>query len=354
MSSSFAFSGQPLRVGVLGCANIARQFIRDVRGSTRLVVTTVASRQADNAQTFARENQVERALGSYEALLADPDVDAIYLPLPNSLHAPWAIAAVRAGKHVLCEKPLALNLHEARQMAEAAAQHGVVLLESYPYAHQPQTQALLGLVRDGSIGEVVSVSASFGFSAGNPQTNIRFQPSLGGGALLDAGSYPVSLIRLVMGEAPRRVLAMASYASSDVDMRTAALLEYADGRHAMLSCAMDTANHRHAVIAGRKGTIETEYLNHASDRPEGDAHGYLPSLLRIRRGTLQSLPFEAVSTPSGSGFRFAAEAFADLVARHDLAAAQQAARASIDIAATLDAIALSARTGQAVELRIDA
>ena len=108
------------------------------------------------------------------------------------------------------------------------------------------------------------------------------------------------------------------------------------------------------MIAGRKGTIETEYLNHASDRPEGDAHGYLPSLLRIRRGTLQSLPFEAVSTPSGSGFRFAAEAFADLVARHDLAAAQQAARASIDIAATLDAIALSARTGQAVELRIDA
>lgn len=339
----------PLRIGVLGAANIARQFVRDVRPSRAVRVVAVASRSDDKARAFAEAQGIARWHGSYDALLADPEVDAIYLPLPNSLHAEWAMAAARHGKHVLCEKPLALGAVQARAMFETAREHGVMLLEAYPWWFQPQTGDLLALLHGGAIGEVRSIQASFGFTVGNPQANIRLKPELGGGALLDAGSYVTSLIRLVMGEAPQRVLAHASWAESGVDISLMATLMFADGRRAQLSCAMDVANHRRATIMGTQGTIETEYLNHTSDAP-GHPWGYLPSQLRVRRGIPNSVPFEEVRSPSGSGFRFCAEAFAQVVAAQDFAAVERAAQASLDIAATLEALALSAREERVVEL----
>ena len=190
-----------LRIGILGCANIARQFARDVAPSPAVRIVAVASRNADTAAAFAAAHGIARHYGSYEALLADGEVDAIYLPLPNSLHAEWAIKAAQARKHVLCEKPLALGLDQARSMFDTAQAHGVMLLEAYPYYFQPQTAAMLALLREGAIGAVRSVQASFGFNLSAPQGNIRMQPELGGGALLDAGSYVLSLIRLVMGSA---------------------------------------------------------------------------------------------------------------------------------------------------------
>ena len=336
--------------GVLGCANIARQFIRDIRVSSDFKVAAVASRDTEKARNFATENDVDRSYGSYEALLADPQLEAIYLPLPNSMHAEWAVKAANAGKHILCEKPMALNRREAEQMFEAAHRNGVVLLESYPFWFQPQTGALIDLVKGGSIGAVRSVMASFGFTVGNPQTNIRLKSDLGGGALLDAGSYPLSLIRLVMGVAPARVSASAGMTDAGVDMNTMALLEFSDGRRAQLSCAMDGANHRHATIVGTDGTIYTEYLNHTSDQSSGNAFGYLPSRMSIRRGVAQTIPFEPLSSPTGSGFLFAAQAFARLVRSHDAVAISAASSASIDIAATLDAIRESARTRRPVDL----
>jgi len=338
-----------LRMGILGAANIAKQFARDVRPSQLVSVVAVASRSEYNARTFAAAQGIARWHGSYEALLADPEVDAIYLPLPNSLHAEWAMAAARAGKHVLCEKPLALSAADARAMFDAARTHGVMLLEGYPWWFQPQTGDLLELLHSGAIGSVRSVQASFGFTVGNPQANIRLKPELGGGALLDAGSYVTSLIRLVMGEAPKSVMAHATWADSGVDISLMATLLFADGRRAQLSCAMDTANHRRATITGTQGTIETEYLNHISDTP-GHPWGYLPSQLRVRRGIPNSVPFEEVRSPSGSGFRFCAEAFAQVVAAKDFAAIDRAAQASVDIAATLEALARSAREGRAVAL----
>jgi predicted dehydrogenase len=339
----------PLRIGILGCANIAKQFARDVADSPLVSVQAVASRDITKSQAFAQANGIARAHGSYEALLADTNLDAIYIPLPNSLHAEWAIRAMQAGKHVLCEKPLALSLAEVTRMFDVARQHGVMLLESYPYWFQPQTRDLLACLSSDKIGEVRSMQASFGFTLGNPDTNIRMKPELGGGALLDAGSYPISLIRLVMGCAPERVLAHANWTTTGVDISMMATLFYADGKRAQMSCAMDTANHRCATIVGSHGTVETEYLNHTSDT-HTHPWGYLPSQLRVRQGIANSIAFEEIHSATGSGFRFAAEAFAQVVREGNTAAIERAAVASHDIVATLDAIQTSAKTGQVVNV----
>ncbi len=343
-------SNTPLRLGILGCANIAKQFARDVAPSPRVRIVAVASRQLDKARAFAEEFDISGVHGSYEALLADPQVDAVYIPLPNHLHAIWSIRAAEAGKHVLCEKPLTLGLADAQAMFEAARRHGVMLLEAYPYYFQPQTGDMLALLHGDAIGEVRRVQASFGFSLATGTGNIRWQPDLGGGALLDAGSYPISLIRLVMGQAPSRVLADAQWAETGVDVGMTALLHFADGRQATMSCAMDTANHRRALVIGSQGVIETEYLNHTAPAPQGHPHGYQPSAMRVRRGTAATLPFEDVTSGTGSGFRFAAEAFAAVIASGDTAAIERAAQASLDIAATLEALKASATTGDWVDV----
>lgn len=340
-----------LRLGILGCAKIAHGFVRDVQSSDRVEVVAVASRNLGKAQDFARQYALARAWGRYEDLLSDPNVDAIYLPLPNTMHAQWAMAAARAGKHVLCEKPLTLTRASAQAMFETARQHGVMLLESFPYYFQPQTGDMLGLLRSGAIGDVRSVQATFGFTlTPNATQNIRFNPDLGGGALLDAGSYPLSLIRLVIGQPPVRVMAQSSWTASGVDISTTAVLEYADGRRAQLMCAMDVANVRRAIISGSAGTLETEYLNHTAAVVGESSYGYLPSQMRLRRGTANTVAFEDIRSPAGSGFRFAAEAFAKVVRDQDHEAIARAAQASIDNAATLEALAESARQGVVITM----
>lgn len=339
----------PLRLGVLGCAGIAHGFVRDVAPSPRVQVVAVASRQVDRAQLFATEHHIPQALGSYRELLAHPSVDAVYIPLPNSLHAEWAIKAAEAGKHVLCEKPLALSRREAVAMFDAARAHGVKLLEAYPYSFQPQVLDGLAQLRQGAIGEVKGVQAHFGFTLNNPAQNIRTNPGLGGGALLDAGSYPLSLVRLAMGCAPVRVQAHARWDPSGVDIATTGTLFYADGRCAQIHCAMDAANHRHATIMGSLGTIDTEYLNHTSVAPGADPRGYLPSQWRVRQGTANTVPFVALPPKAtGSGFLFEAEAFAAWVCGHTNLAEREAV--SLDTATTLEALALSARNGRVVDL----
>ncbi len=217
---------------------------------------------------------------------------------------------------------------------------------------QPQTRDLLALLHDGTVGDLRSVQASFGFNLANPANNIRMNPDLGGGALLDAGSYPLSMIRLVMGCAPQRVMADANWSDTEergVDISLMATLHYADGRRAQMTCAMDVATHRRATVIGSMGTVETEYLNHTSAQ-HNHPWGYLPSQMRVRRGTANSIPFEDIQSATGSGFLFAAEAFAKVVADQDFAAIDRAASASLDIAATLEAIGSSARTGLAVDV----
>ncbi len=336
----------PLRLGIIGAANIARQFVSAVQATQAVQVTAIASRSDTSAQAFGDSYGIAKRYASYEALLDDASIDAVYIPLPNHLHAQWAIKAAQRGKHVLCEKPLCLGLVQALAMFAAAKQHGVVLLEAYPYWFQPQTREMLQLLHSGAIGQVRSMQASFGFTISNPVGNIRLSAEKGGGALLDAGSYPISLVRLVMGEAPVRVQAMPVWTPGNADQRVdismMATLEFANQRYAQISCAMNVANHRRATIMGTQGTLETEYLNHT-----GSA---VPSQLRVRRGIANTIPFEDVNAAMGSGFKFAAEAFADVVRRRDFAAVDRARQASLDIAQTLEAIAHSARTGKSVTL----
>lgn len=332
----------PLRMGIIGAANIARQFSAAVRATDAVKVAAVASRTAETARTFAESCGIAKHYASYEALLDDPDIEAVYIPLPNHLHAEWAINAARAGKHILCEKPLCLGRAQAEAMFAAASEHGVMLLEAYPYMFQPQTRAMLDLLQSGAIGTVRMMQASFGFTVTNPDTNIRMKPDAGGGALLDAGSYALSMVRLVMGEAPLRVTAVPVWADSGVDISMMATLEFANQRMAQISCAMNVANHRRATIMGTQGTIETEYINHPSEA--------VPSQLRIRRGTANTIPFEDVPSAHGNGFKYEAEAFAALVRRGSYGTIEPTASTSIDIAHTLEAIAQSARSGQSVTL----
>ncbi|MBV1707113.1 MAG: Gfo/Idh/MocA family oxidoreductase [Hyphomicrobiales bacterium] len=345
-------SSKPLRLGILGAANIARQFARDVSGSKLVKLAAIASRDGAKAKEFAGAFGIAKTFASYEAMLASADIDAIYLPLPNSMHATWAIKAAEHGKHVLCEKPLGMNGSETAAMFAAARRHKVFLLESYPYWFQPQTAAMMSFI-DGSggyeIGPLRFIQAAFGFTLMKPDGNIRMNPDLGGGALMDAGCYPLSLISLAMRAAPVRVEAQANYAASGVDISTMATLHYADGRRAQLACAMDGANFRQALIVGTKGTLETEYLNHCSE-DVAHPHGYLPSLMRLRRGIANTVPFEVINTPGGSGFRYAAEAFAGMIANGNQAMMDDYAAVSQNIAVTLAAIAQSARDGKSVNL----
>ncbi|TCR61742.1 Gfo/Idh/MocA family oxidoreductase [Bosea sp. BK604] len=332
---------RPLQLGILGAANIARAFSSGVAASKTVTVAAVASRDAAKAESFAGECGIPRFHGSYEALLADPAIEAIYNPLPNSLHAEWSVRAMEAGKHVLCEKPLATSAVDARAMFAAAKRLGRHLVEAYPYRAQPQTLKLRELLATGVIGKVQLIHSSFGITFTDPN-NIRLRPEVGGGALLDAGSYAVSLALLAAGERPERVSASARWSETGVDLSTVATLEFPGGALAQISCSFATAFHRHALIAGDAGTIETTYLNHP---PVGG-----PPILTVRRGTLNTVEPDIVEVAPGNGFRAEAEAFERLLRHGPEHWTGATPEESIDIALTLDAILESARSGAAVRV----
>jgi xylose dehydrogenase (NAD/NADP) len=340
----------PLRYGILGAANIARSFTRGMAGSTSATVAAVASRGGDKAAAFAAECGIPRSHASYEALLADPEIDAVYIPLPNDMHAAWAIRAAAAGKHVLCEKPLAVSGAEARAMYDAARTHGVHLAEAYPYASQPQTLRLREMLSDGTIGRVQIINAAFGFSLTTPEgaplgdpANIRLDPARGGGGLLDAGTYAMSFVRIAAGERPSRVHAWAKYTPGGVDQTVAATLLFPGGAVAQITSSIATAIHRHATVIGEKGIIETSYSNHAP------ASGTLS--LRVKRGIPGTVPFETMDIPGGDGFLAEGEAFARMVRSGPQHWNGVSEAESVDTMHALEAIAASARSGGAwVEL----
>ena len=327
---------KPLRIGVLGAANIARSFTSGVRPSSRVEVAAVASRDLAKAQAFAAECGIARALGSYESLLADPAIDAIYNPLPNSLHAEWSIKALEAGKHVLCEKPLAMSADEVRAMVAAAHRTGRLLVEAYPYRAQAQTRRMQELIEAGAIGQVEIIRASFGVTFANP-ANIRLKPELGGGSIYDIGSYPLSLVRLITGTRATHVSAVATWTETGVDRSVLASLEFPGGVLAQISSSFATSYHRQALIAGSAGTIETTYLNHP---PVGGA-----PVLTLRRGILVSDPVETIPVAPGNGFLLEAESFEAAVRGGPGQWTGATQDESLDIAMMLDAILLSMRGG---------
>lgn len=332
-----------LRIGLLGGANIARQFTAAVAGSERVSVVSVASRSAEKAAAFAAECGIAGAHASYEALLADPGVDAVYVPLPNNLHAEWAIKALRAGKHVLCEKPLALHADQVRAMFAAAEASGRFLAEGYPWRAQPQTALLSRLLAEGAIGTVKQVAVSFSAPFSDP-TNIRLRPEAGGGALLDLGTYCVSFLRLIAGARPVGVHAKADWAETGVDRGMVATLEFPGGVLATLNCSFAAAYQRSAMVHGETGSLSTSWQNHTL--PAADP-------IRLWRGGANVIAAEVLDAPAADGFRAEAESFADAVAEGPEAWTGATAGEPLDIALTLDALAASARTGARVDLPRD-
>jgi len=331
----------PLRIGILGTARIARSFVEGVKPSTRVLVTAVASRDAVKARAFAQQAGLERHFASYEGLLADRDIDAVYIPLPNSLHAEWSIRAARAGKHVLCEKPLSTTAEEARAMFETARRHGVHVVEGYPYRAQPQTLKMRELLSAGVIGDVQLIQASFGFTLGAGE-NIRLSPQLGGGALMDIGTYPVSLARMIAKQRPARVHAVAEWSMSGVDRALGATLSFASGLFAQVTCSFNTCVHRQAMIAGSNGMIQTTFLNHTL--------GPAQAVLQLRVGTGKDAVDSIVATSAVNGFLAEAESFARLVEYGPAEWSGATPEESIDIMATLEAIRESARSGGVIEI----
>jgi predicted dehydrogenase len=321
-----------LRIGILGAARIATPFIAGARLSSLVEVVAVASRDPGRAKIFADTHGVPQAL-NYERLLAAKEIDAVYIPLPNSLHAPWSIAVLRAGKHVLCEKPLALSEAEAIEMFAVADEQGKVLLEGYPFLFQPQTLEIERRIQAGEIGRVQTIFATCGFTLNNPD-DFRLDPAMGAGALLDAGCYPVGLIRQIAGTRPSRITATAQW-NRGVDQTLAATLEFSNGAIAQLSCSFATGLVRTAVIAGTEGVIETDYSNHTLRLPA-------PSF-SLRRGSDWRRPAEHIAVPREDGFRLEVDAFAAMIegSERDQLACRRAA--SIDIAWILETILAQAR-----------
>jgi D-xylose 1-dehydrogenase (NADP+, D-xylono-1,5-lactone-forming) len=240
-----------IRWGILGTGDINRKVLRGARLSSDLEVVAVASRDADRAATFANEHGIPRSFGTYEAMLDDPDVDAVYICVPNSLHHPWTMTALAAGKHVLCEKPYTRHPDEVTVAFDAAERAGLVLMEAFMWRHTPQTQRLLELLP--RIGTLQTVRATFSFPLKNPD-NIRLRSDLDGGSLMDVGCYCVSGARLLAGEEPKAVYATQDVGPSGVDLRLTGVLRFPSGVVAEFTSAF-TTDHESLEAIGTEGSI---------------------------------------------------------------------------------------------------
>jgi predicted dehydrogenase len=246
-----------LRFGVLGAARITpTALIKPARRTKRATVVAVAARDRARAVDFASKHHVARVHDSYEDLLNDPDIDAIYNPLPNGLHGYWTIAALKAGKHVLCEKPFTANADEARSVAEATSAHpGMVVMEAFHYQYHPLTRRLVEIVSSGELGPVSHIDVSFSAPLWK-KGDIRYQLALAGGAVMDMGCYPVSLLRL-LAPGPRVIDAKAKLSSPGVDRAMDAHFSLSDGGSAHIGCSMFSSSvlRMHAEITGENGKI---------------------------------------------------------------------------------------------------
>jgi predicted dehydrogenase len=244
-----------LRWGLLSTARINRALFPPLRMSPRNSLTAVASRDLARAQAYAKENNIPRAFGSYEEMLADPEIDVIYNPLPNSLHTEWTIKAAQAGKHVLCEKPLAITVEEVDAIADAAKKAGVVVMEAFMYRHHPQTLRVKDMIDNGAVGKLQIVRGSFMFKIGN-EKDVRLNASLGGGGIWDVGCYPISYTRLIVGEEPVEVYGYGMFGSaSKVDEIFAGQMRFANGVFAQFDCGFRSPVRVRLEIIGDKGNL---------------------------------------------------------------------------------------------------
>ncbi len=243
-----------IRWGILGTARINRRLVPAFKASRRGELVDVARRDLARAEAHAREHDVPRAVEGYETLLNDAAIDAVYIPLPNTDHVPWSLAAIAAGKHVLCEKPLALNPQDVDRIAAAAGAANVVVEEGFMYRHEPLTAKVVELVRDGAIGGVRAIVSGFTFALANGP-NIRLNASLGGGALWDVGSYPVTYAQLIAGEDPEAVFGTAHVSATGVDEEFMGMLQFPDGLTANIYASFRAEYRTWLEVIGTAGAL---------------------------------------------------------------------------------------------------
>ncbi len=289
-----------VRWGVLGVANIAIRAvmpaIQHARGS-RLVA--IASRTTSRAQEAAQRLNIPRAYGSYETLLGDPDVQAVYIPLPNSMHREWTLRCAQAGKHVLCEKPLSLTAAECEEMVAACRRHGVVLMEAFMYRFHPRTARVAQMVTDGTIGDARLVRSSFTFAVRDPR-NVRLQRDLGGGALYDVGCYGVNISRMLLGE-PREVFAYGHVGASGVDESVGAVLRFDADRLALVDCGLKLSRREEYEVVGTDGRLTV---------PAAFLPGTADAEIHLTRGTERTV----LTVPGTDEYQCMIEHFEDVVA----------------------------------------
>jgi len=329
-----------VRWGILGVSMFAtRRMVPAMQRGRDLTVAAIASRSKDKAEKAARDLNIPHAYGSYEELLADPEIDAVYIPLPNHMHVPYSIKAAEAGKHVLCEKPIALNAAEARALLDVRDRTGVLIQEAAMIRVHPRwlaTRAELAKGSAGKIGELRSIVSSFGYHL-RQRDNVRYRRDMGGGTLLDVGFYPVSISRFCFGAEPTRVLAsLTTEPETGVDILAAAMLEFASG-HSIFSCGMQLSPSQQVALMGGKGRISFDVpWSPYTDRPT--------RLIIDRSEQLEEPVVESVAFEPCNQYTLLAEGFSQAVKNR--AAAPLPLEDSVKNMAVLDALARSAQSGR--------
>ncbi len=320
-----------VRWGVLSTANIGRAAVNPaIRASSNGVLLAVASRDAERARAFAEQWDIPRHHGSYEALVEDPEIDAIYIPLPNSMHREWTIRAVQHGKHVLCEKPLALSRAECEEMSAAADAAGATLMEAFMYRFHPQTARALEIARSGALGDVEAIRSTFTFRLTRPD-NIRWSAELGGGALMDVGCYCVNVSRTMAGAEPVEVQAFADWADTGVDRRLTGTLRFDAGMVAQFDCSLSLERREWYELAGTEGSLLV---------PAAFLPGTEDTMLHERHGRREATDHVVAGADE---YRLMVEHFADVVlGRESLRYPATEAARNMDV---IEALYASARAG---------
>ncbi len=290
-----------IRWGILSTANINRRVLPQFHNARNGVVAAIGSRDLAKGRAMAEELKIPTVYGSYEELLADPNIDAIYNPLPNDLHAEWSMKAADAGKPVLCEKPLTANAAEARKLVDYFAAQKLLLSEAFMYRHHPQTLKVKQMVADGAVGDVKVIDSSFTFALRGDPENIRLSKERAGGGLMDVGCYCLSIMRLITGEEPSKLAAFGTYNEHGVDVQAAVALQFPSGVVGHFDCGVLTAGKQTYEIRGSEGRIRVdEAFVIPQDRP---------TTIQYWRGS----EYEAITIPAAGEYQVMAEDFGDVL-----------------------------------------
>jgi len=262
---------EKIRWGIIGSANIAKgSVIPGIQQSETGEVVAIASRGLEKAKETAEQLNISKAYGSYEELLQDPEIEAVYIPLPNHLHKEWTIRAAEAGKHVLCEKPLALDADEAEEMVAACEKAGVVFAEAFMYRYHPRYKLINELIDSGEIGDIRGIHGTFTFNNAKDSGNVRYKKEWGGGSLYDVGVYPISAARMILNEEPKAATVHAFFSEKhdDVDMMASGILEFDKGVALTFDCGMWAAFRNELEILGTNGRIEvpSAFITHQNEQ----------------------------------------------------------------------------------------